>query len=325
MLTYKKIALLAGVSESTVSKSLTGSAEIAPSTAEKVRSIACEQGYYKAKRELKRNNSPTFSPHIAIICPEIISVFYSSVAEALIERITSSGGRATVAISRFGASEAEQIADGIAHDPDFDGIFSMQRLSNFASLNIPTVFLADFKDSADSVRCDMNKSVDALVEYLTSLGHKKIGFIGEMHTVYKEIIFRQSMNKRGIDICEELIVRSDKRFFNVGKDGFWAYSGRDIFPDGVICAYDEIAFGFMSEAQKNGVRIPDDISVVGINDTPFAEISTPPLTSTSSRKEEIAHSAYDIMISRILGSTEPYQDICYDGIIIERQSVKERK
>jgi len=325
MLTYKKIALLAGVSESTVSKALTGSAEIAQSTVEKIRRIACEQGYYKAKRELKRNNSPTFAPHIAIICPEIISVFYSSVAEALIEEITSSGGRATVAISRFGASEAEQIADSIAHDLDFDGIFSMQRLSNFASLNIPTVFLADFKDSADSVRCDMNKSVDALVEYLASSGHKKIGFIGEHHTVYKEIIFRKSMKKRGLELCEDLIVRSSKRFFNVGKEGFSAYLERETFPDGVICAYDEIAFGFMSEAQKNGVRIPEDISVVGINDTPFAEISSPPLTSTSSRKEEIAHSAYDLMISRILGSTEPYQDICYDGIIIERQSVKERK
>ena len=325
MLTYKKIALLAGVSESTVSKALTGSAEIAQATVERIRRIACEQGYYKAKRELKRNNSPSFAPHIAIICPEIISVFYSSVAEALIERITSLGGRATVAISRFGVSEAELIADSIAHDLDFDGIFSMQRLSNFASLNIPTVFLADFKDSADSVRCDMNKSVDALVEYLASSGHKRIGFIGELHTVYKERFFRQSMERRGLELYEELIVRSDKRFFNVGKEGFSAYFERGAFPDGVICAYDEIAFGFISETQKNGMSVPDDISVVGINDTPFAEFSYPPLTTTSSRKEDIAHSAYDIMISRILGSKEPYHNICYDGVIIERQSVKERK
>ncbi len=325
MLTYKKIASLAGVSESTVSKALTGSAEIAQSTVEKVRRIACEQGYYKAKRELKRNNSSVFAPHIAIICPEIISVFYSSVAEALIERITSSGGRATIAISRFGASEAEHIADSIAHDPDFDGIISMQSLSNYSSLNIPAVFLTGaYCGEADSVGCNMSASIESLVCHLAETGHKRIGFIGEMYTVYKESMFRQCMKKHGFDIVEELIIRSDKRFFNVGKEAFASYSERGIFPDGVICAYDEIAFGFMSEAQKKGMTIPDDISVTGINDTPFAEFSTPPLTTTSSRREDIAHAAYDILISRILGSRLPPKNICYEGFVVKRQSVKKR-
>lgn len=325
MLTYKKIASLAGVSESTVSKALTGNAEIGQSTVEKVRRIACEQGYYKAKRELKRNNSPSFAPHIAIICPEIISVFYSSVAEAVIERITSLGGRATVAITRFGASEAEHIADGIAHDPDFDGIISMQKLNNYPSLNIPVVFLMGSKcEGADAVGCNMDGSILALVRLLLDKGHRRIGFAGEMLTVYKENFFRQCIEKEGLGVFEEFIVRSDKRFFNVGKEAFHIYSERGAFPDALICAYDEIAVGFMGEAQKNGMRIPDDVSVVGINDTPLAEFSTPPLTTTSSRREDIAHAAYDILISRILGSRLPPKNICYEGFVVERQSVKEK-
>ena len=326
MVTYKKISEVAEVSASTVSKALSGSGEIAPATAEKIRKIACELGYYKDKRELKRNYSGSFAPHIAIICPEIISVFYSSLAESLIDKITVSGGRATVLITRFGKGEAESIADSVAHDPDFDGIISLTNLMNYSTLNLPLVFMADvYLDDADMIYCDISKGISSLVDYLLSSGHTRIGFIGEMHTVYKEEIFRGCMLSRGFKVMDELIVRSYKRFFNVGREAYGVYREREVLPDAVICAYDEIAFGFMSEAERNGIKIPEDISVVGINNTPFAEVSSPPLTSLYSWREEMAHKAYDIIVSRILGSTMPYQKLSYESSVVIRESVQERK
>ena len=80
----------------------------------------------------------------------------------------------------------------------------------------------------------------------------------------------------------------------------------------------------MSEAMKNGVKIPDDVSVVGINNTPFGEVSNPALTSINSHEEKMAHKAYEILVSRILGSNSPYKNICYEGFVVKRQSVKER-
>lgn len=326
MVTYKKIADKSGVSESTVSKALSGSGEIAPITAERIRRIACELGYYRDKRELKRSYSGTFSPHIAIICPEIVSVFYSMLAEAMIEKITSSGGRATVMISRFGEMASERIADDVARDPDFDGIISMQHLSNHSTLNIPVVYITGVEGvDADVVSCDISKGIDELIEYLLKTGHKTLGFIGEVHTVYKEKMFRDSLKKRGVNVFEELIVRSDKRFFNIGREAYRVYSERGAWlPDAVVCAYDEVAFGFMSAAMKNGVKIPDDISVVGINNTPFGEVSVPTLTSINSHEEKMAHKAYDLLVSRILGSTAEYQNVCFESMIIKRDSVKER-
>ena len=326
MVTYKKIADMSGVSESTVSKALSGSGEIAPVTAERIRRIACELGYYRDKRELKRSYSGTFSPHVAIICPEIVSVFYSMLAEALIEKITSFGGRATVMISQFGDKASERIADDVARNPDFDGIISLQKLSNHNSLNIPVVYITSAANiDADCLYCDAGRAIDKLIEYLVDTGHKSLGFIGEMHTVYKEKIFRDSLKERGIKAYEEYIVRSDKRFFNIGREAYRTYVERGVgLPDAVICAYDEVAFGFMSEAMKNGVKIPDDISVVGINNTPFGEVSNPTLTSINSHEEKMAHKAYEILVSRILGSTAEYQTLCYESMIIKRGSVKER-
>lgn len=326
MVTYKKIADMSGVSESTVSKALSGSGEIAPVTAERIRRIACELGYYRDKRELKRSYSGTFAPHVAIICPEIVSVFYSMLAEALIERITSAGGRATVMISQFGNMASERIADDVARNPDFDGIISMQKLSNHNSLNIPVVYITGVEGvEADVLYCDAGSAIDKLVEYLIDTGHRSLGFIGEIHTVYKEKIFRDSLKERRIRVVEDYIVRSDKRFFNIGREAYRIYREREVgLPDAVVCAYDEVAFGFMSEAMKDGVKIPDDISVVGINNTPFGEVSTPTLTSINSHEEKMAHKAYEILVSRILGSTADYQTLCYESMIIKRGSVKER-
>lgn len=327
MITYKKISKVAGVSESTVSKALSGSGEISLQTVKKIRNIACELGYYSDKRALKRAYSGTFSPHIAIICPEIVSITYSKVAEILIKKITEHGGRATVMISRFGSDEGQRIAESIAHNPDFDGVLSMQRIDNPSSFNIPIVFLSGGTHAdADMIYCESGKSIDLLVSYLVDKGHTAIGFIGENYTISKEKYFRESLKKHGLPVFDEYIVCNDKRFYEVGVEGFREYMRRGIsLPEAVVCAYDEVAVGFMSEAHKNCIRIPEDISVVGINNTPCAEVCFPPLTSVSNWREEIADKAYELLVSRILGSTEPFSDIMYESYIIERSSVKTRK
>ena len=328
MITYKRISEAAGVSESTVSKALSGSAEISPKTAERIRSIACELGYYSDKRVLRREYSGALNPHVAIICPEIISIFYSSIAESLIHEIMWHGGRATVMISRFGSDEVKLIVDSVAGNPDFDGIISMQDFECKKNLNIPVVFLSHGKNAEDfdEVYCDANKDIETAVEYLLTLGHRIIGFGGEMHTVSKEEKFRECLKKHNCTVYEEYISRTEKRFYDAGRECFRKYKKNDmVFPDAIVFAYDEIALGFMAEAAKNGVKIPDDVSVVGINNTPFCSVSSPTLTSVANFRPELAKKAYELLVSRILGENFPPQNICCDNKLVERESVLHRK
>ncbi len=328
MITYKRISEVARVSESTVSKALSGSAEISQITAEKIRSIACELGYYSDKRALRREYSGTFSPHIAIICPEIVSIFYSSIAESLIDKITSMGGRATVMISRFGAEEVKAIADSVARNPDFDGIISMHEFVPSQKLNIPVVFLSSAKriDFGDKVYCDSDRDIEIAVEHLISSGHRTIGFGGEMRTAGKEEKFREILKKNNLIVYEEYIYRTQKRFYDSGRECFEKYKQSNVLlPDAIVFAYDEIALGFMDAARRHGIKIPEDVSVVGINNTPFCDVSVPALTSVANWRPKLADKAYELLISRILGSEIPPQSICYESELIVRESASDGK
>ncbi len=328
MVTYKKISDVARVSESTVSKALSGSSEISFETVNKIRSIACELGYYRDKRSLRRRYSRDFKPHIAIICPELISSYYMAVAESLINAIVADGGRATVMISRFAHDERLSLAESVACNPDFDGIILTHSIHSAKKLNIPMVFILSQNviEDADSLFYNPCDEIEKIVKYLTDTGHRSIGFGGEQLTASKERCFRESLKKLDIPVSEEYIFCSNKRFYEAGRECFEEFKRRgDTSPDAMVFAYDEIAAGFMSEAEKHGLKIPEDISVVGMNDIEFCAYTSPALTSVSCWSSQMAEKAYELLKSRILNPQTPFRSISCESVLAERESVKKRK
>ena len=88
----------------------------------------------------------------------------------------------------------------------------------------------------------------------------------------------------------------------------------------IIAAYDEIALGMIFELKRNGIRIPDDLSVVGIDDIPYASYSQPPLTTVRLYGEERYGMIVDMLYDKIYGDCDTIQHIAAETKLIIRES-----
>jgi DNA-binding LacI/PurR family transcriptional regulator len=95
-------------------------------------------------------------------------------------------------------------------------------------------------------------------------------------------------------------------------------------PDAVFCATDSIAIGALSALWSAGVRVPDDVSVVGFDDVDDAAYASPPLTTIRFDKRAYAEAALDRLMLRIEGSTEPAHRVLFPVEIVHRASARQR-
>lgn len=300
-ITYKKIAEELNVSQSTVSKALTGSHEISLPLAEKIQQKAKEIGYFSLKRERNREYAKKFRPEIAILIPEIVSIYYSELATRLTDEITEHGGKASLYIIGFDEEKQSRLLDEIYDEVHFDGVILLSAFKYSGEIKLPTVAFDSSKEkrNCQNFSTNIESGMDEAIEHLVSLGHKRIGFVGEGLTKGKEQVFRRAMQKAGIEIDERFIFRLPLRFENIGKEAGERIAEMEERPSAVITAYDEVAIGLISTLTEKSVRVPEDISVIGINDIPVAKYYSPPLTTVSIRTDEKCSFAVSNIFNRI--------------------------
>lgn len=316
-MTHKEIAQIAHVSVSTVSKALSGSKEVSEEVASEIRRIAMEIGYFKKKNKRKIESISPERIRVAIICPEIISIFYSRCVEMLKSEIEDRGGSVIVHISDFGRDNVNKMIDDIVIKGDAEGVILLKEPGR-ACENIPIVVFGD-SQTVGSVGVVYN-SIDLLMNYLYELGHRKIGYAGEFYTVDKNNHFIEFLDKYGLEYNPDYCIITDKRF---EKSGFLAakkYLESEDRPTAIIAAYDEIALGMIFELKRNGIRIPEDVSIVGIDDIPYASYSQPPLTTVRLYGEERCRLAVNMLYDKIFGDSDTIQHVFAENKLIVRDS-----
>lgn len=321
---HKKIAQLANVSASTVSKALSGSGEVNKETAERIRQIAIDAGYFKEKNKRKREYANDGSFLVAVIVPEIMGFHYATIVTCIKNHVEARGGHVAVYISDFDDAKCTQILESIILHGGTDGVimFSAPELS--FRPNIPIVCCCTVPDGKyDSIRVCGCKLMEDAVGYLAGQGHKRIGFIGEPHTVYAADNFEKAVEKRGLPFHPEYIYTIHERFEKIGHMAALQVLQQEDRPTAVIAAYDEIAIGFISTLTQNGVRIPEDMSVMGINNIPSAAHAQIPLTSVETFSSEQYKMAVDILFERIVDENRPIKHIIIEHSIFERDTTTE--
>jgi len=323
-LNQKKIAEIAHVSPSTVSKALHGSRDVSPALAEKIKQIAMEHGYIKEKSSRKLSNLREKCPIIAIFCPEIISTYYSRNVTMIQSKIEAMGGESYIYSYDFSEEKFQHMVNTIITRNTCDGIIVLGSDSYAESTNLPIVYFERLTESytRNSVCCDMGRVMDTSICHLAKTGCRHIGFMGEALTTGKLISFCNAMKKNNLSIAEEFLFVSAKRFYDAGVDCAEQLLSLEKRPDAIITAYDEIAFGAMYHLMKNGIRIPEDISFIGINNTRFAEYSSPSLTSVEIISEEICTQAIQNLFDHILNNKDETETIVFAPRLIVRESTK---
>ena len=288
MSTIKEIAQQAGVSAATVSRILNydPTLKVAEQTRQRVFDEAKKQNYIKRKIKTKNNYNPI---RIGIVQwysieKELNDPFYLSI------RIGAE--------SYLNQNNIEMIRS-FRVDPDFlsklsmlDGLicigkFSSQEISEFRKLTDKVIFVDLFmpKIFVNTIVMDFRTAVYEGLEYLASLGHSRIGFLGGIeHTTDGEIYFEQRYHYYQ-EFCRQK-GWDNSRF--VRRDQFTVESGyalmQDLIqahtvPTALFCASDAVAMGALRALHENNYRVPEDISILGFNNNQNTAYTNPPLTT----------------------------------------------
>lgn len=320
-MTYKKIAKIANVSVSTVSKALSGSREISRELSQKIIEIAIACGYYKEKNKRKIEYAKNEAFTIAIICPEIISIAYARDITNIKKEVEARGGLTSVYMYDFDPDKLNTIIEMITVRGCADGIIIFPVHDFFTKSSIPIVAISSTSIvGCDTVSCDVDAYFDEMIKYLQCRGHTRIAFVGEQNTMIKLEAYKKSLLKSGLPFTEDDVYILDERFEKTGYLAGKKMLQRGSIPPAIICAYDEIALALIQSLSEEGVKIPDEVNILGINDIPTSRYAQIPLTTVRTFRNEQSAIAVNLLYNRIFDCSKAIQHITVGYELIKRQS-----
>ncbi|RYG34177.1 LacI family transcriptional regulator [bacterium] len=183
----------------------------------------------------------------------------------------------------------------------------------------------DPEECAQIFMVDNASAVESAVRHLYDLGHRSIGHIAGDQRLYEG----RARKDRFFEVTARLGMRVDLRWVQLG--GFEFDGGRigmkrilqgPTQPTAVFCGNDEMAFGALQAAQAMGLRVPEDISIVGFDDVPMASYATPALTTVRQPVDEIARAAAAALLAGIEHGTA-VQGQTFPGELMQRRTTAE--
>jgi LacI family transcriptional regulator len=169
-------------------------------------------------------------------------------------------------------------------------------LERLAAQGIPMVFidLAPAQKAIAAIRVDYDKGIAEAVQHLAALGHRRIAFISgprHLHSAEARLhAFRSAMAAVGLKVPERYLFEGSHTV-EMGMTGAEELLALKERPSAIVCSNDMTAIGVMHAVARTGLRIPDDISLIGFDDIRFAQFMLPPLTTVCMSGREIAASA----------------------------------
>ena len=333
-ITIKDIARILGISASTVSRALKDHPDINVDTKKAVNDLAHKLKYQPNAVALSLKNSR--SNTIAVIIPEIVHFFFSSVISG-IEDVASQKGY-TVIICQSNESYEREVANVhtlLSHR--VDGILvsvakETHIFDHFGDLQesgIPLVFFDRIATEiiADQVIIDDLDAAYTATRHLIETGRKRIAhFAGPQNLVIGKDRYQGYLNaltEAGLPVDNRLIVQADT--FEKAHNAVIEMLDAGIVPDGIFAVNDLTALGAMQTIQKRGYKIPEDIAVVGFSDGRLSGISDPNLTSVDQHGYEMGTTAAEMLFHRIMSDHLEYNPeikVLKADLIIRGSSVK---
>ena len=331
-ITLRDVAELAGVSPRTVSNVVNGYAQVSPATREKVERAIAELDY--RPNVLARNLANGRSGQIAVVVPYLDTPYFAELLQAIIPAARKGGYNVLIDQTDGDRQHEGELIGRGSRGFLFDGMIisplglSQQDLT-VRDLALPLVVLGERVSDGtfDHVGIDdIAASTDA-VTHLISLGRRRIAAIGDQPYATGEAAqlrtrgFRKAHAAAGLPVDESLII-STTRFNRIdGVTAMAALLDREDPPDAVFCYSDLVASGAIHTILERGLRIPEDIAIIGYDDIEDGRYSHPTISTISPDKTAIAQLAVERLIMRI-GSPGPVPgvELLAEHRLIPRQS-----
>jgi LacI family transcriptional regulator len=341
--TLKVIAKELDVSVSTVSKALRDSKEIGEETKQKVKAFAKLYNYRPNNIALSLKNKKTKT--LGVIIPEIVHHFFTTVISGIEQHANDKGYNVIVGLSnesfRKEVINLEMLANGsidgfiISVAKETLSVKDYHHLSETIDQGIPIVMFDRVIDEieCDKVIVDDAKTSKKAVQKLIDSGCKRIGIISTKDYVSVGKLRTQGYLKalkiNKIDLNEDLILKIDDKFnsddnLEFLEEQIYSYFKNNTI-DGLFAVNELYAITAMKVARQKGLKIPEDLQIIGFTDGVLSKHAFPPLTTISQHGFEMGMESAKLLIERLENTNdeeEPFKTTIVKTDIIERETTK---
>jgi DNA-binding LacI/PurR family transcriptional regulator len=299
----RTVAALAKVSIATVSRTINGSSVVSDRLSKRVWRAIEQLNYFPNTyaRSLVSGRSRIFGIIVENITnpffPELIQSFEEVAVAHDYEILVSCSNGNLATLTNCVRRMLERKVEGVAvltfgeEEPVLDQL---------ANHDMPIV-LAEFRledPKTSTILLDYTTGIHAAINHLVELGHRKIAFLAGPHKLHsaltRENDYRSAMEAAGLPIQKRWVVECDHTAKG-GVAGYGQLRALSMRPTAILCSNDVTAIGVLRAAYTDGLRVPQDLSVIGLDDIDFAEFALPPLTTIRMCRSALAHAAFEAL------------------------------
>jgi DNA-binding LacI/PurR family transcriptional regulator len=324
MATLKDVAVLAGVSVKTVSNVVNGYGFVKPENRRRVEDALSATGYKPniGARNLRRGRTG----FIALVVPELSIPYFGELAGGIIAAAAEHDWNVLIEQTQGDRDTEREIIAALGPHMVDGALISPQAVetADVALPRVPAVLLGEHPLALplDHVGIDNVTAAHTATRHLIDAGRRRIAVIGQHPTrgtaLQRLAGYRRAVREAGLP---EIVAPALRYHHRDGAEAMTTLLAADDPPDAVFCFNDMLAFGAIRAAVDRGHSVPDDIAVVGFDNTEHSAYSVPALTTIAPDKAALAKAAVDLVRRRATGDNDfPAQDVLVPFTLEVRES-----
>jgi DNA-binding LacI/PurR family transcriptional regulator len=324
--TMREVATRAGVSKATVSRVLNRTCTIAPETERRVLEVVRQLKYHKNvhARRLATGRSDLFG----LVISEIINPYFPEIIRGFQAEAWDRGFDVVLCNTEYNSQRRLSVIQKLI-EGDVRGVAIMTSsldkhgTSELTAAGIGVVFcnLGPAEKLVGNISIDYQRGIAQAIEHVVQLGHRHAAVIAGPEDNRTAVIIKQALvaglHQRKLNLSA--VVNSDYRV-DAGASAVRSLLAAPELPTVIFCGSDLIAMGAMNALEEAGVRIPEDVSVIGIDDISFAFLARPPLTTIRVPRERLGRIAFQALDKMMKLKRRKGADYYLETDLVVRQS-----
>ena len=330
----KDLAKELGVSIATVSRALRSSPEIGHEMQEKVKKLAKQMNYRPNPfAQSLRKEAPKI---IGVVVPNLVTHYYAAVLDG-IEDEARRAGYSVISANTHEDCEAEARAIDNFISLHVEGIIAClaqnttdySHFEELSDIGIPLVFFGRtcLADRFSSVMANGDEAAQIATQHLIDTGSRRIAFIGGPNHLdmvrRRKHGYLEALRENRLPIDRDIVV-CNKIDFDVAREATVRLLQQGNPPDAILAFNDIITFAAFTAIKQLGLRIPDDVALIGFTDDLHAQYVTPRLSAIEDQSHLMGQTSCQLLLQNIGGDTKIYKKIVPQKLIIRETSAKNK-
>ncbi len=330
----KDLAKELGVSIATVSRALRNSPEIGKEMQERVKALAKKLNYRPNPfAQSLRKDAPKV---IGVVVPNLVTHYYAAVLDGIEDEARREGYSVISANSHENCADEIQVIDNFIN-MHVEGVIAClaqnttdySHFDQLAAIGIPVVFFGRtcLTDRFSSVTANGDEAAQQATQHLIDTGSKRIAFLGGPNHLdmvrRRKHGYLEALRENHIEVDRNLVI-CDKIDYQVAQRQTETLLNLPNRPDAILAFNDIITFAAFTAIKDHGLRIPEDVALIGFTDDVHAQYVTPRMSAIADQSHLMGVTACQLLMQNIKGDSKVYKKIVPQKLIIRDTSAKKK-